>query len=114
MPMRKLMTHVNGDWTASVLAAGVDAGTDGLFGTTDDQLIEAPNRAAIISKIASVVIGGMVEGTADSNDYFGFVAERIGSFSSAAGALSGLTASGREEFSLGTHDDVKVRELPDV
>jgi hypothetical protein len=101
---------VAGNWTASVLAAGVAAGTDGLFGTVDDRLIAGAHTGAIISKIASVVIGGTVEGTSDSNDNFGFVAERIGSFSSAAGALL-LTAAAGEVFPLGTHDDVFVREV---
>jgi hypothetical protein len=105
--------RVDGNWTASVLAAGVIAGTDGLFGTADDRLIAGAHSGPIIAKIASIVIGGSVEGTSDSNDNFGFVAERIGSFSSAAGTLS-LTATGGEEFPLGTHDDVWVREVTQV
>jgi hypothetical protein len=104
------MCASDGNWTASVLAAGVTAGTDGLFGTADDRLIEGAHSGPIISKIASIVIGGAVEGTSDSNDNFGFVAERIGAFSSAAGTLA-LTSAGGEEFPLGTHDDVWVREV---
>jgi hypothetical protein len=102
--------HVDGNWTASVLAAGVAAGTDGLFGTADDRLIEGAHSSPIIAKIASIVIAGAVEGTSDSNDNFGFVAERIGAFSSAAGPLA-LTSASRQEFLLGTHDDVWVREV---
>jgi hypothetical protein len=102
--------RVAGDWTASVLAAGVAAGTDGLFGTADDRLIESAGGGSTIAKIASIIITGAVEGTADSDDHFGFVAERIGSFSSAAGALP-LTAAGDEAFPLGTHGDVWVREV---
>ena len=105
--------RVDGNWTASVLAAGVAAGTDGLFGTEDDRLIEGAHSGPIIAKIASIVVGGAVEGTSDSNDNFGFVAERIGAFSSSAGPLS-LTAAGGEEFPLGTHADVWVREVSPV
>ncbi len=69
---------VGGDWIASSLAVGVDAGADSLWGTIDD----APSGGgdpAIFSKIASITIGGKVVGTSAAGDHFGFVSQEIGS-----------------------------------
>ena len=102
--------RVTGNWTASVLAAGVVAGTDGLFGTADDRLMAGAHRGKIIATIAKVIVGGIVEGTLGTSDHFGFIAELIGSFSSNGSALA-LTKSGGQTFELGTHTDTTVREV---
>ena len=102
--------RVTGNWNASVLAAGVVAGTDGLLGTDDDRLMVGAHQGKIISKIAKVIIGGTVEGTAGTGDHFGFVAEQIGSFSSNGNALA-LTSAGGQTFELGTFTDTTVREV---
>jgi hypothetical protein len=85
---------VKSNWTASSLAAGVgNLGADGLVGGTgadadnvnfgdthDVKIALGTDSATIISKIASVQIGGAVDGTAvvaNATDHFGFVAEQI-------------------------------------
>ena len=101
---------VTGNWTSSVLAAGVLAGTDSQFGNDDDRLMPGAHSGRIISAIARVVVVGAVEGTPGSGDHFGFVAERIGSFSSGGTALP-LRAPGGQTFEMGTNSDVTVREV---
>ena len=69
---------VGGDWRASSLVAGIlDAGNNGFGNATD-----TPDGAGAISRIASIVIGGVVAGSATAADHFGFTAVTIGSFKS--------------------------------
>jgi hypothetical protein len=68
---------VKGDWIASSLVAGVEDSLGNGFGNSDDAPISGGNDA-IVSKIASVIIGGTVSGSAAEGDHFGFVAEQIG------------------------------------
>jgi predicted TIM-barrel enzyme len=53
-----------------------DSDGDG-FGNADDALIPGGN-SAIVARIASVIIGGSVTGSAADGDHFGFVAEAFG------------------------------------
>ena len=101
---------VAGDWTSSVLAAGISVGSDGVFGTSDDRLIAAAHPGTNVSKIARIVIGGIVEGSSATGDHFGFVAQEIGSFSSNGNALALSNASG-QTFELGANGDTTVREV---
>jgi hypothetical protein len=68
---------VTGNWTAGNIVPGVAPGVDNIFGTDGDISIPTSDDTAIISKIASIIIGGTVNGTAASGDGFGFVAEHI-------------------------------------
>ncbi len=101
---------VGHDWIASTLAVGIRAGDDGLFGTSDDKLISGNNRAEVVAKIARIVVGGSVEGSAADMDHFGFIAQKIAGFSSGGTALA-LTGTPGEVFELGTHSDLSVREV---
>ncbi len=107
------VTH---DWTASSLIAGiVDANSDG-FGGGDDELIPLVegDTSTVISKIASITIGGTVSGTPEGvnpNDTFGFEAQQIGKFKSAAGSLA-LTALPGQSFTLDS--DTFLREIEAV
>ena len=102
--------RVVGNWTASVLAAGVTDGADDLFGTADDRLIPVANNARIIAQIASVIIDGSMVGTATGGDHFGFISQRIGSFK-ANGVAVPLTATAGQAFEVGTGGDTTVREV---
>jgi len=109
---------VAGDWIASNLAAGVrNPGADDAAGGTG---INADNvnfgdihdvefGLGSITRIASIVIGGQVQGTVSGNDHFGFVAGEIGSLR-IAGALIRLTAN-IENRALGVTGDVNLHEL---
>jgi len=70
---------VAGDWSASNLVAGArnPQSTNLSYGDGNDQAIGGGN-ASILSKIASITIGGRVTGTAHA-EHYGFVAEQIGS-----------------------------------
>lgn len=94
-------------WTASNLIAGIDPGDDELFGTADDAVIAGANNPTIVSRIASIVIGGPVAGTAAVGDFFAFEAQHIASMS-VNGAPVALTA-GLDNILLAT--DVRVREF---
>lgn len=67
---------VGQDWVASNLVAGAQNSGFPNFGDANDSLI--PN-AKTVARIASIVIGGQVLGSADANDHFGIVAEVVGS-----------------------------------
>jgi hypothetical protein len=73
---------VGGDWIASNLVSGVDAGLDTFFGTNDDHPIpQLGEPDAFFSKIGSITIRGQVEGAVSGGAHFGFVAQEIGAFS---------------------------------
>jgi hypothetical protein len=98
---------VGGDWIASDLVAGVkDGGTPG-FGDAGDTIINPPpNPVDSIAKIARIVIGGIVEGTAAGGDQFGFESHAIGSFK-----MNGFTIPILSPVSLSpiTGNDVTIR-----
>jgi hypothetical protein len=100
---------VGGDWVASNLAAGVDAGSDGLFGTADDILSTGTNNARILASIASVTIQGQALGTVGGSDHFGIVAQKIGALS-VGGTLLPLT-SGTDVLALGATGDFTALEV---
>jgi len=102
---------VGGDWIASDLVAGVDAGADQKFGTIDDVLVTDPkNDSKVISTIASITIRGQVLGTPGVGDNFGFCAERVGSISVGGSAIT-LKPAGKDFFALGPTFDVRVNEV---
>jgi hypothetical protein len=103
---------IGGDWTASDLAAGIDAGLDGEFGTDDDGVIAGGSPAGKDSQIARVVVGGRILGTLAPSDRFGIESQQIGSilvgFSSSIPLTAGLDDL---DISNATGSDVRVREF---
>ena len=97
--------RVIGDWTRSVLASGVIAGTDTDFGTSDDSVIPVADSPRIVSQIASVIVDGNIADGVGAG-HFGFVAERIGSFS-AHGVPVGLTAEAGQSFEVSGNTSVR-------
>ena len=68
------------DVIATNFVAGSIAGGDGYFGTADDAPIASvTNQPGIFSRIASIEIGGIVDGHAGTPNFYGFVANEIGS-----------------------------------
>jgi hypothetical protein len=103
---------VKGDWIESNLVAGVQNATSNPanFGDNLDVLITptGPNPA-ILSKIASITIGGQVIGSTTS--HFGFVAQQIGSFKS-AGFTAKLTTGTDAPIELAlVQGNVTIREI---
>jgi hypothetical protein len=106
---------VGGDWIASNVRTGINAGADNFLGTADDTAFVGD--PALFSKIASIVIGGQVSGSATNMDHFGFVSQEIGSLK-----INGVTVpltKGRgndtdvsdTRFILGNTRDVTVHEV---
>jgi hypothetical protein len=87
----------------------LDSGNDG-FGI-NDSLQTASDDAALIARIASIAIKGIVTGTAIAPDHFGFVAQQIGSFK-ALGFAPKLTTSTDTPIELSPATaDVTLREI---
>lgn len=105
---------VGGDWIASNLVAGVKDTLGNGFGNADDAVVNLPPGAAtdaIIAKIASIRIGGIVAGTGLGTDHFGFVAQQIGSFK-AAGFLAPLSATiSNQNIALSFTNDLRILEV---
>jgi hypothetical protein len=104
---------VGGDWIASTLAAGVDAGADGMYGTDDDVLMTAtPSRVA---KIYSVIILGRIQGTTTPGDSFGFLAQEFGSFFVGGRGFLRLNAGpANDDMQLVATGDVRLHEVTNL
>lgn len=102
---------VKGDWIASNLIAGVAAGADGQFGSADDERI-AGGSASVVSRLASIQIGGQALGTADTDtDIYGFVAEQILAFKVGGGAYPLDKLSMSDIYSIGQTRDFFLNEF---
>jgi hypothetical protein len=101
-----------GDWIASSIVAGIDAGGDGVFGNGNDSKIATPSNPTVISKISQVTIGGRLLGTGGGGDQYAFEAQQIGSIKVGLSSTAPLT-SGLDDFNLSpsTGSDVRVREF---
>jgi hypothetical protein len=103
-----------------MVAGVVNVGADGMLGTSDDNLnfgdsndkliTGGTDRAGFISKIASIIIKGTVDGTAASGDHFGFAAQQIVAFKVGTTSLAFTSAPG-QSFDLGTTGDVTAHEV---
>lgn len=113
---------IGGDWIASSLVAGADAGPDGVFGTKDDAKFSVNNvelaidRVNAFSGIASVTIGGQVVGTELGGDHFGIVAESVGVLSIGANVIPLLAGMHNDNILLtplidGFFGDLRLREI---
>jgi hypothetical protein len=100
---------IGGDFTASSIAAGVSTGADAKFGTNDDALGAMDTLPDIKATIGSIIIKGRANGTFGDGDHFGIVAEQLGNIT-IGGAKLALTA-GTDNLLLGTHSDLRVREV---
>lgn len=103
---------VLGDWTTSILAAGVTAGGDGVFGTGDDAVIaEAGQLAAVSARIASVRVGGQATGTGSAGDGYGFFAQTVGAFNLGGVAVPMRAGIANDSLVFGSTLDVYLREV---
>jgi hypothetical protein len=103
---------INGNFTASSISAGVNDATGDGFGR-NDMRIGAPAddpTPKIVSRIASLVIKGIAEGSEDDDDAFGITAQKISSvkINGVKIVLDKLTADDRE---LGTKGDLRLVEV---
>lgn len=104
---------VGGDWFASSISAGVNAGNFGI-GDPDSVINNPPGAAtdAIVARIASVVIKGALTGAPNPFFQTGFVAQQVGSFK-AAGFTAPLTAGTDPAILLTPYNvNVNLIEMP--
>ena len=95
---------------ADDLVGGTGANADNVnFGDSHD-VKSTKGSAAIVASIASIVIGGTVNGSANAGDHFGFVAEQIGSFT-VAGFLIPLSKTAKDNLVIGNTGDLTIHEL---
>ena len=105
---------VGGDWIASSLAAGTTAGADGFFGNADDVKMSGANVkdvAGLSSRIKGLVIAGQVLGTTNGNDYYGIVAENVGTLKVGGTAMPLVTGNGNDDHLCAITGDLKVNEV---
>jgi hypothetical protein len=105
---------VGGDWVASSIAAGAFQGNDNFFGDADDVKFSGPgvnDNSGVLSKIASVTIGGQVVGTAAAGDHFGIVAESVGAVTVGGTRLLLHPGPHNDDLSIGITGDFAVREI---
>jgi hypothetical protein len=101
---------VNTDWVGASIAAGVDPGVDGYFGTGDDATVFA-------GSIGSMTIKGTADGSAatfSSTDYFAFTANWVKSLKINGATIVLTPGKGNDKTAkpLGTTGDFVVMELP--
>ena len=100
--------NVGGDWIASDLVAGVQDGGASGFGDVGDTII---GGGASIAKIASIVIGGIVEGTPANGDQFGITSHAIGSVKISGATIPLPAAPGTVPISPITANDLLLHIL---
>ncbi len=102
---------VGGDWRASSVSAGIQDTSANGFGNADDTLIAQPPADAILARIASVTIKGLILGPPAVGDHYGFTAQQIGAFSVSGTKLT-LTANTDLPIPLAPlTNDVFLREV---
>jgi hypothetical protein len=75
---------IDGDVLATNIVAGVGAGSDGRFGTADDEIGPITNNQKLVSLIAEVTIKGNIGETTDA---YGIVAQHVKSVSAGGEAV---------------------------
>jgi hypothetical protein len=103
---------VKGDWLASSISAGVKDMNGNGFGNADDAVSAMNNAPAIVSRIASIVIGGSIGGSATAGDTFGFVAQQIGIVKIAGSTVfTGTAATDAAKAIPNITNDLFIREV---
>src|SRR5581483_5081984 len=94
--------HISGNMSASSIAAGVSAGSDGKFGT-GDETVGTKVISSILAKIAAVIVDGTATGSGNNSEHFGIEAELID-----AASINGVS----EPLTSGAHnDDIAIGNL---
>ncbi len=100
--------NVLGSWFNSSIVAGVENAGAPFFGTAGDAIVAG---STVVSRIASIHIGGIVRGTIGGTDHYGFVAQQIGSVTIAGNAIPLFPAAHADNRSLGLTGDFRIHEV---
>lgn len=106
---------VGGDWIASSVTAGLlpfanATGPLNFFGNGDDRFINA-GPAGVIASIASITIKGRAMGSFATGDFYGIVAEQIGSVTLGKVKLAFTAANTTDGFFVGPTPDFLIGEI---
>jgi hypothetical protein len=100
---------IGGDLITSDIVAGVEPGFDGVFGSSDDQLVGGASPR-LIANIARVVIGGSTAGTAGGQDIWAITSRRIAAVQ--IGGVAAPLTPGIDEIIIDqANDDFVIREV---
>jgi hypothetical protein len=105
---------VAGDWVTSSIATGTTPGFGPYYGTSLDKKMSGNNVKdvpALLSKIASIAIGGQALGTPGGFDSFGFVAEQVGSVKINNVPIPLHAGAHNDAVAIGITDDFNLREI---
>ncbi|HET6407556.1 MAG TPA: hypothetical protein VFG14_06720 [Chthoniobacteraceae bacterium] len=100
---------IEGDLIASDIVAGIED-VNGIFGDGDDQIAADDPKPGYLSSIASIIVGGIVEGTEGGTDQHGILAEKIGSMK-VGGIPLPLGMNTADDLPLGTFGDYRLRDF---
>jgi hypothetical protein len=102
---------IGGTATALNVLVGISPGDDGIFGTSDDILVDPSGGGKGVASIASLTIG-QIAATAETSDSFAIVAEQIGKII-VGGTSTNLAKGARNDlFSVSVSGDLIAFEVP--
>lgn len=104
---------VGGDWIASTIAAGVAPGTDGYYGTDDDEKFTGVMKdvAGLFSRLVSVAIASQIVGTESPRDSASLTAENVSAVKIGGTPLVLNANLGADDFTICLMGDFRVREV---
>jgi hypothetical protein len=99
---------VGGNWVASNLVAGAQAGPSG-FGV--GSTLQTVGNTGLVARIASIAVKGVVQGTVADGDQFGFVAEHIAKLSIGGKPIALTAGPSNDTVLMPTTSDVHLVEV---
>ena len=106
---------VSGDWLASSVTAGLlpfqnATGPQNFFGNNDDVYITG-GPSGVVASIASITINGRAMGSFETGDFYGIVAEQIGSVTLGGVKLTFTPGNKTDGFFVGPTPDFVIGEV---
>ena len=98
---------IGGDWRAGNIVAGAHQNSAPNWGGGDT--VQATNDPNLISHIASIVIGGTLEGSANPSSNFGFVAQQVDALKIGGKTFTLNVGHSNDNFQLGLNSDANVQ-----
>ena len=100
--------NVGGNWSGGSIVAGVANPDIFFFGNAADASIAG---STLISRIASINVGGFIRGTTGGTDHYGFVAQQIGSLTVAGSAIPLSASAHTDDRVIGATGDFRIHEV---
>jgi hypothetical protein len=97
---------VTGNWTAGNIVAGAHQASAPNWGVGDTP--QTVGDTNLVAHIASIVIGGTLEGSVTSTETFGFVAQEIDALKIDGKSYTLTAGPGNDDFQLGLNSDANA------